>query len=128
MGIIGLWAGVVISFYEKERRALKGRATGRIVDQIMKEGDGPYRYKYYPVVEYYAEGKLYKVTSLTGAYPSKWEIGQKIPLLYDQDDPEKIMEDSRPLFIRHLSAFFYGVGIIMLLAGIYTFIRFAVRG
>ena len=128
LGIISLWAGVIISFYEKERRALKGKTTGRIVDLVMKEGEGPYRNKYYPVVEYYAEGKLYKVISLTGAYPSRWEIGQKIPLLYDPADPEMIREDSRPVLIRHLSALFYGAGIIMLLAGIYTFIRFAVRG
>ena len=93
----------------------------------MREGDGPYRNKYYPVVEYYAEGKLYKKTLEEGAYPGRWETGEKIPILYDPSDPMRAGEDTGNPFFRYLPAMLYAAGIIMLLAGIYTFIRFALR-
>ena len=128
LGLISLGAGVLAAVYEREHKVFKGKATGRIVDLIQKEGDGPYRNRYHPVVEYYAEGKLYKKTLDEGAYPSKWEIGQKIPLLYDPSDPERVGEDERSLIVRYIPAFAYTAGIILLLTGIYVFIRFALRG
>ncbi len=126
-GLICLAAAAAVSYYERGRRLLKGSANGRVVDLILIEGDGPYRNRYYPVVEYYAEGRLYKKRMNQGAYPSRWEIGQKIPVVYDPADPARMRVDERGM-IRYLPGALYAAGGILLISGIFLFIRFALRG
>lgn len=106
---------------------LKGRTNGKVVDLILIEGEGPYRNRYYPVVEYYAEGKLYKKQMNQGSYPSRWEIGQKIKVIYDPADPSRMRQDERGM-IQYLPSLLYGGGAVLLIIGILLFTRFALRG
>lgn len=126
-GLICLAAAAAVRYYERGRMLLKGRTNGKVVDLILIEGEGPYRNRYYPVVEYYAEGKLYKKQMNQGSYPSRWEIGQKIKVIYDPADPSRMRQDERGM-IQYLPSLLYGGGAVLLIIGIFLFTRFALRG
>ena len=131
-GILLLAGGTGCQFYLNYKETLKGRATARVVELLLKEPEQrdtklPYKNCYFPVLEYYAEGKLYKVVYPVGAYPSPFRVNQEIRLKYNKADPMeyKIIEKST---LNLAASALYGVGVVCIAAGCIIFVIFALRG
>lgn len=130
-GIILFAGGIGCQFYLNYKETLKGRATARVVELLLQEpekkGIWPYKNCYYPVFEYYAEGKLHKVTYPEGAYPSSFKINQEIKLKYNKSDPldYQIMEKNT---LRMVADTIYVSGVICIAAGCIIFVIFSLRG
>ncbi|MDD2958227.1 MAG: hypothetical protein PHR92_06825 [Lachnospiraceae bacterium] len=131
IGLLFLLAGVILQYYQQYKEPLKGRTTGKVVELLLAEpkkrtGAG-YKNYYYPIFEYFAEGKLYKVRYPYGAYPSPFHINQEIKLCYNKEDPleYQIAEINK---WKLLSSALYGAGVISVMIGCIIFLIFAVRG
>lgn len=130
-GIILLCSGLGCQFYINYKEPLKGRAVARVVELLLQEpeekGIWPYKNCYYPVFEYYAEGKLHKVVYPEGAYPSPFRINQEIKLKYEKSDPlqYKIMERNT---LKTAADALYISGVVCIAAGCIIFVIFALRG
>lgn len=131
-GIILLGAGLGCQIYLNYKEPLKGRATAKVVELLLQEPERkdpglPYKNQYYPVFEYYAEGKLHKVVYPLGAYPSPFKRNQEIKLKYDKSDPlnYKIMEKNT---LQLAADALYAVGVVCIAAGCIIFVIFALRG
>lgn len=152
LGLIA--AGMILAVYDQSRELYRGHARARVVELARVEEDGRFRSRYYPVVEYYANGMLCKVTLahmggsdsylhpfgniLTSGLPGKksgmlsrrpgpWEIGYEVNILYDPANPEHIQV--LPSNLRtNLPALLGGAGVILILTGVFSFLRFANRG
>ena len=126
LGLVMLVAGVILKAVDREKEIYEGHATARVGELVRRDGDGRYRSRYYPVLEYYAEGMLYKVVYPSGAYPARWEVGKELNILYEPADPEKycIVENSVRLVLPQI---LQTAGIAFLLLGVVSFIRFASR-
>ena len=74
--------------------------------------------------EFYANGKLYKVTSPKGWMPSRYQIGDKVKLNYDPKDPSvyRLAEKGGR---QYLPQFLEAAGVLMLTVGVVLFINFA---
>jgi len=109
--------------YEKETRA-------KVVDLVLREDDasrGSFRNKYYPVFQYYANGKLCETVYPEGAYPAAWKVGQPVMIEYDPEEPtEYVIRKSALKDL--LPGILYGGGMAVMLAGAILFLRFALRG
>jgi len=129
-GMAAFAAGLIWRHYRRQQEVLKGHTTASVVRlELRTAGDqaqGLYQNRYHPVLQYYAQGQLYEKVHSEGAYPSRWEKGQKIPIEYDLHDP-----DDYRIFVRQKGdawpvLLYYG-GIVLLAAGILLFIRYALR-
>lgn len=94
-------------------------AVGTVVDlwkESDRDADGRRVIRWFPVYEYYAEGRRMTVKSFVGnASKEKYRIGQKAELYYDPFHPEKIyVPQERP---KILAVIFLIVGIVLLLMG-----------
>lgn len=131
LGLVSLAGGVASKIYQEYREAGRARVTARVVDLILKESesaDPRFAYKncYYPVFEYYAGGKLYKITHPRGSYPSAFRINQEVKLTYDKEDPSNYEIAQSDLW-GTLSVALYGVGVAFLCAAFLLFVIFARR-
>ena len=130
-GLILFLAGYLRSVYDIRRRRRKGKAKARVVALIPRENEiSPqmgYRNLYYPVFEFYAGGKLYKIEYPSGSYPSRFRINQTVPILYDTEDPEDLIIDTEGIRYQ-IPQFLYAAGIALLLLSALLFARFALRG
>ncbi len=132
VGLIFLAMGIGCHLYENFKEPLKCRCTARVVELLLEEpkpGEQFLFYKncYYPVIEYYAEGKLYKLRYPHGSYPSRFKLNQEIKITYKKGQPEEfLLEKQSPL--RLLSQCLYGVGVAALLTACIIFLIFAMRG
>lgn len=130
-GILLLGAGLGCQFYVNYKEPLKGRAVAKVVELLLQEpeekGNWPYKNCYYPVFEYYAEGKLHKVVYPEGAYPSPFRINQEIKLKYAKEDPleYRIMEKNT---LKMTADALYASGVVCIAAGCIIFVIFALRG
>ena len=121
--------GTVLKRLSERRDHGLGKAKGIVVSLVLKDSgsDTFYKNSYYPVIEYFVKGKLYRSVYPVGAYPSEYKEGDHIYIAYDLKDPEKIraasprLKDQVP-FILYLA----GTGLLALSA--LVFIRFALRG
>ena len=132
VGILFLIVGIVCQLYQNYKEPFEGKTTARVVDLQLRETENrrqPMLYKncYYPVFEYYAGGKLYKVTHPEGSYPSAFHVNQEVPLCYNQKDPleYKMAENSK---IKILAQALYAVGVLGIAVGCVIFLIFARRG
>lgn len=130
-GLLSLAGSAACRFYQSYKEPGKERITARVVDLILREpklGDGsrPYKNYYYPVFEYYAGGRLYKVVHPQGAYPSPYRINQEIKLCYRKDDPEEYEIAGNNTLLMAAGGLF-AAGVICLFAGCIVFVMFALR-
>lgn len=126
LGLAMLAAGVILKAVDREKEIYKGHARAKVVEHRRRDEDGRYRSRLYPVLEYYAEGMLYKVVYPHGSYPARWNIGKELNILYEPTDPEEycIVEAT---FRYWLPQILQAGGILFLLIGVVSFIRFASR-
>ena len=131
-GILFLIGGIVCQLYQNYKEPFEGKTTARVVDLLLRETENrrqPMLYKncYYPVLEYYARGKLYKVIHWEGSYPSTFHLNQEVSLFYNQADPleYKIAENRK---MKLLSQALYAVGVLGIAVGCIIFLIFARRG
>lgn len=132
LGLLFLAVGIGCHLYENLKAPLKRRCTARVVELLLEEpkpGEQFLFYKncYYPVIEYYAEGKLYKLRYPHGSYPSRFKLNQEIRITYEKGRPEAFTMEKRST-LRLLSQCLYGVGVGFLLIACIIFLRFAMRG
>ncbi len=129
-GMAAFAAGLIWRHYRRQQEVLKGHTTASVVRLELRmageKAHGPYQNRYHPVLQYYAQGQLYEKVLSEGAYPSKWEKGQKIPIEYDLQDPDKYRIHVRQKGDTWPILLYYG-GIVLLAAGILLFIRYALR-
>ena len=130
-GLAALGAGAVCQFLEQIREPDTEWGTARVVDLVLKENGEksslyPYKNCYYPVLEYYAQGKLYKVLHTEGAYPSAYHLNQELRICYNRNDPEQyeLADISR---MRAASIGCSVLGVAGLCVACIVFLLFAVR-
>ena len=119
----------VLSYRQKEKLSVRAK----VVDLVL----GPHRgaagsgglfaNRWYPVFEYYAKGKLYKVTDPHGSWPSRYRVGQEISLDLERSDPSRY-EISTDTAKKTAASVLYASGVVCLLAGCVIFVKFALRG
>ena len=129
MGFVCLLGGLIAGVYERKKNPMHAYADAKVVDLLLRKADtqGPYMNHYYPVLEYYADGNLYKQVWPEGSYPSAWHVGQTVRICYRPDDPDDytICRDVKK---GRLPVYLSTAGMIFLGAAALVFIRFAVRG
>lgn len=132
LGLLFLAVGIGCHLYENFKEPIKRRCTARVVALLLEEPKPGEQYRfykncYYPVLEYYAEGKLYKIRYPQGSYPSRFKLNQEVKIAYEKGQPEAfVMEKTSSL--RLLAQWLYGVGVACLLAACIIFLIFAMRG
>ena len=132
LGILFLGTGSGFQFYLNSREVLRGRVTARVVELLLREPEKkdlkyPYKNCYYPVLEYYAEGRLYKAVHPEGAYPSPFHLNQEVRIKYNKEDPQEYeILEKNPL---RLGAYvLYALGVLCIAAGCIIFVILALRG
>lgn len=131
LGLLMIGAGTVYNWYILGKMRLQGKAEGKVVDLELREGSGegntPFSNALYPVIEYYAKGKLYKVVCSEGSYPSPYKIGDRMTIRYSLHNPARfvIAGTTREEKIAKISQ---AAGAALVGIGILIFIRFALRG
>lgn len=132
IGAVLIVAGLCCRYYRKSKEVYKGRADGTVIELTAGEPDeiglraGVHDY-FYPVIAYYAKGKLYKVRyDEGGGNPCAFHIGDKLRLYYDSDHPSAIkIETPNPL--KKVSKLLYYLGLLFCVAGGAAFLAFVGR-
>ena len=101
-GVLMTAAGVCLKYYGEQTEPLKGRAEARVVDiiTIPRTGEATlseFRNRQAAVFEFYAGGKLIKVTDPADTYPCHYQMHQKVNISYEPADPKefRILEKNR---------------------------------
>lgn len=131
LGLLFLAAAAFCRFYFNYKETRRGRVTARVVDLLLQEPERPeqarlYKNCYYPVLEFYANGKLYKIVHPEGSYPSAYRMHQELRLNYNKDDPEDYVI-AKNTFRDVLPEIFSVLGVICIFAGCILFALFAAR-
>ncbi len=118
-----LWFLGAGSAYEasREKEASWTRAEGTVIRLERKRSTGRKSGStYYPVFRFNAaDGQSYEVRSNYGSNPPSHKRGEKVSVLYPQDNPDDAIMDSfgalflLPLFFAVFGTFFFGFGFIM---------------
>lgn len=131
LGLILMAVGVGCRLWQSYQDPNRARVTAKVVDLILKEpekGDASRSNKnfYYPVFEYFAEGRLYKITHPEGSYPSAYRLNQEVALFYDTKDPShyEIAVIRMPELVAEICSL---LGIISVLAGCIIFAFFSLQ-
>ncbi len=132
LGLLFLLAGFLVKFWRNQKEELKAETTANVVELLLENPGthrrpGSFQNCYYPVLEYYVGGKLYRVRYPHGSYPSMYHVGQKLTLRYDPDHPLTYRIEERNPW-KFFSFLLTGGGIVCLLTGFVIFLIFAHRG
>ena len=130
--VIGLFcvaAGAVLNSMYRKKEAEVGHASARVVELTLRRGrddetpDGIAN-AYYPVIEYYAEDRLYKTIYPHGSYPSKYSVGQEIKISFPHGNPEhyKIEEKDK---LKPISELLSGCGVAFFILAVILFLKYA---
>ena len=128
---IGLLAGGVLSRWYTRRRSGRRVTKARVIKLLLREDPSSdvkvFRNCYYPVFEFYVNGKLHKETYPYGAYPSPFEVGQEVRISFDPEHPGEyeICERSAAGYLPEILSI---SGAVIFALGAVLFIRFASRG
>lgn len=128
-GLGSLICGLVLDEYRKRKEFYKGHTKAKVISlEVQEDPDATqgFRHSYYPVLEYYAEGKLYTQVHDEGSYPSRYKVGDEFFLAYDPEAPEYYMI-TEISFQRLLPRLLYMLGVLLLVSGTIIFICFAFR-
>ena len=127
-GLIMTAAGLILRSYKRSRQQLAGHTYGRVIDLKLRELPGTnknnnFRNLYFPVFEFYANGKLYRENYPYGTYPSSFKVGDEVRIDYDPDDPHEY--ELRHNSIKDmLPSIIYTGGVALTCAGALFFIIF----
>ncbi len=129
LGTVLLAAGYILKELYRHRDTWKGHTIGKVVELVLhpaRNPQGQFRESFYPVIEYYAKGHLYRVEAEEGTWPSIYEINQELPIDYDPEDPA-VFQISQKDFRSRLPEYLYACAITLLCAGALLFLRYALR-
>jgi len=66
-----------------------GETTEGIVIRLDEQSDGDGGCcTYVPVVEFEAGGRVYSIEGDTASYPPAYDVGERVPVIYDPSDPQ----------------------------------------
>lgn len=122
MGIIFLVVAIVVKVsFDKKSESCTQIVEASIVDirkmERTESGETTPQYvSYFPVYEYEYKGKIYKSGSNVGNLKNAFEIGKKVKIYIDPQNPEKIYEDSN--VPKLLVGIFGAVGTILILISV----------
>ncbi|MCD8022246.1 MAG: hypothetical protein LUF30_04490 [Lachnospiraceae bacterium] len=130
IGILVYLAGLVLKLRNDSRRPYAGYAEAKVVDivPIERERYAPYafRNRQCAVFEFFADGKLVKVTDQADTYPCPYHMNQYIRLCYDPDDPQKF-RIIRKEWLLYGSIALKALGVLLFLGGVLLFLIYARR-
>lgn len=130
-GILLIIAGSVSRAYQEDKEKFKGRALATVVDIVADLPDdeglamGIHDY-YYPVLAYYAGGRLFKERYPQGGNPCPLTMNQKIEIQYDPEIPSHF-KPAQKTQLHRLSNVLYGFGLLCCVLGGILFVLFAMR-
>lgn len=93
-GLIFIGVGVFMLIKDNDlAKRCTASAEGTVVEIISEESthtedDGFTQYTYYPVIQYIVEGKTVSKKSSSGSNPSKYNVNDKVDILYDPNKVE----------------------------------------
>ncbi len=131
IGLLTVVAGIVLNTYNTvASRPYQGVTEAKVVEILSMERDpneaAEFRSMQAAVFEFYADGKLMKVVDKSAPYPCPYELNQRVTICYDPDYPvmfKVIHRENRRIFSIVLNI----MGVILLLIGVFIFLRYAVR-
>ena len=131
LGLALIAGGKIYSYVTISKMRLRGMTEGKVVDLVLREETGKsapaFSNSLYPVIEFYANGKLYKEVWKEGSYPSRYKIGDKVQIRFREYSPSKFIIAGATIQEK-LAVFLQWAGVILIGIGIIIFIRFALRG
>lgn len=132
LGAACMAAGSLGVLLRRNKETFRGRAEATVVEIVTDEPDACGKEKgihdyFYPVMAYYAGGRLIRKRFQEGSNPSKFRISQKIKVRYDLSDPSSFILDENNS-ARQIGRVLYYVGLVLVVAGGVVFIMFANRG
>lgn len=130
-GVVMIAAGMFLKLYGEQSEPLKGRAEARVVDIITVPRIGEaslseFRNRQAAVFEFYAGGKLIKVTDPADTYPCPYVLHQKVNISYEPAEPGKfrVLEKNRWV---NAGRIVYAAGILFICLGCTCFLLHASR-
>lgn len=113
---------IVVLFVSENRK--KSRCTRPVVATVIdyeerwsRDRDGYSSYTYYPVISYYVNGQEYCSAADYGTNPPVYELGDRVDILYNQNNPTEFYIPGSPAsFILYI--IFGAVGMAMLIVTI----------
>ena len=89
----------------------------QLKEESSSDSDGLISYTYYPIIEYKVGERTITEQGITGSNPSKYNINDKVEILYNPDKAEEfiIKGDSSSNWI---GIIFIVVGVVVIIAGI----------
>ncbi|MCD7955822.1 MAG: DUF3592 domain-containing protein [Lachnospiraceae bacterium] len=130
LGLIADIAGLIVKIYSTYMRPYEGYTEAKVVDIISVERDrnaeSRYRNRQAAVFQFFAEGKLVKIVDSEDAYPCPYELGQRVRLCYDPENPEKyiVLREEK---MRYRSIVLNMAGVALIMAGVLMFLAYALR-
>lgn len=130
-GVLLAIGGRIADSYRRKLEPYKGRTQATVVDIVAGEPDrkgkdaGIHDY-YYPVIAYYAKGRLMKKVYPEGGNPCKFALNQKLDLLYDEEKPQQCRIAKPDPLKRRARCLYYGGYGLLGLGGV-LFLLYAAR-
>lgn len=116
---VGIGAFMLIKGNDLVKRCT-ARTEGTVVEIITEDStddDGFTQYTYYPVIQYTVEGKTVSKKSSSGSNPSKYNVNDKVGILYDPNKVEDyIIEGDKTT--NFLGVIFVVAGIAVAIIGV----------
>lgn len=130
-GALLIGAAAIQRMYREEKEHFKGTATGTVVDiiaDVPPDEDIAARVHdyYYPVIAYYAEGRLYKERGRRGGNPCPYVLNQEIAIKYDLHHPDKFRIAGRKKSTRRADLLRL-IGLLCCITGGILFLLYAMR-
>jgi Protein of unknown function (DUF3592) len=117
---IGFFVGSGLSFNSTRHFIDNSVSTNGVVIELNKEISSSKKsrsYIYYPVVKFEPkQGEVIEFESNSGSNPPSYKIGQTVPVLYEQNNPQSAQINSffdlwfLPIFLVMMGSIFGGIG------------------
>ncbi len=117
LGLVFFLVGAVLLFLTVSFMTDAQETTGRVTHVAVNYGDDSVTYK--PTVEYRVGGRMYESESWLSSSSYDFDVGERVPVLYDPADPSRI----RLNYFMELWGFpliFGGVGAVMVFVSMIT--------
>jgi hypothetical protein len=85
---IGIWETVKAQSMIKNFTSTQGTVIGNdYLSTTDPEDSAKVSWAYYPIVRFAAQGRQFSFTDGVGTYPSEYEVGDEVEVLYNPEDP-----------------------------------------
>ncbi len=130
IGIAAAVAGAVWKRRQTSREIYKGHTTGRVVELHLlpdRSGRSGYHDCYYPVVEYYAQGLLFRSELSEGSWPSRYAVNDEVAVCFDPADPDlwEIEEKKKTSYLPDLLS---AAGYLLILVSVICMLAYTSSG